>query len=768
MKNFKTIKPFFALLLFVCLTMSVQTVASPITWQRAQQNAIVFLQQHGRTLAAPSLRYALTANESAYYVFNIGDQQGYVIASGDDCAPAILGYSNTGSVDLGSMPEGMRCWLDGYARQIQFARKNGLSASRGAIKSPALPPVSPLLTTRWDQTYPYNIYCPLDSLGRHYVTGCVATAMAQVMYYHHLNSVTNTTHEIPSYITKEGVSVEAVPAGSFIDWDHMVDSYWDTTKVTNEQIDAVANLMKYCGTSVQMEYSIGSSGAHVPCVPQALIAYFNYGSRTECLARDDCGLSDEEWENLVYDELSNSRPVLYSGWRDNGIGHAFVCDGYDGDGFFHIVWGWANTNGYYRLTAIDSVGTSVMGFSHSQEAVFHAEPRSNLPVSDAGLQFADPLAKASCLQSADVNDDGVISMEEVSSVTELKSFYCSKMYSFDEFRYFTGVTSIAPRLFMGCENLTSIILPESVTTIGNNVFDYCASLTELEIPSSVVSVGNQAFSGCSNLKHFIWNPKNCPPTVLSIVPNHTERVTVGDSVEVIPNNFAKGTKIKYLTIGKSVDKINSNAFYQCAGLKKVVIPDAVTSINQGAFYEDTGLKELTLGKALTNIGDRAFGMCSSLKSVSIPESVTRISMYAFFKCTELRSVVIGSSVAKINSYAFSGCDSLRMVTCLVPEPISINANVFNNLYGQATLRVPAHAVEAYQATSPWNQFSRIIPIDPTDGDVDLDGRTTIDDLTTLIDQILQDVATDYSDVNNDGTVSIEDVTALIDRLLNGN
>ena len=760
------IKSLLIVLALSCGAFVPHMLATPISVLQAQQNAQTFLMQRCKSDGVPLLRQVpMSASSSAYYVFNIGDNEGYVIVSGDDCAPAILGYSYSGSVDINNLPDNMRWWLDEYARQIRFMQENGLSASRAGMKSPESPPVAPLLTTRWDQVDPYNIFCPLDSNGNHYVTGCVATAMAQVMYYHHANSVDRTTHDMPAYTTSIGESVEAVPAGSFIDWDNMMSSYWSDEGRTEEQIAAVANLMKYCGASVQMNYKRGSSGAKTENVPKALIAYFNYDSKAECLDRDYCGLSDEEWEGLVYNELKNSRPVLYAGWRPNVVGHAFVCDGYDGDGFFHIVWGWGNTNGYYRLTAIDSVGTNLLNFNQYQQAVFYAEPRPTLPPTGIGIQFADPLAWAMSLHLADENDDGVVTMEEAAAVTELKPFDWYRMYSFDEFQYFTGITEIPSRQFLGCENLTSVKLPESVTTIGKNVFDYCTNMKELTIPSSVVSVGNQAFSGCTNLKHFIWNPKNCPPTVLSIVPNYTEKVTIGNGVEVIPTNFAKSTKIKELVIGKSVNIICANAFYQCSGLKRVVIPDSVTVIKQSVFYENTGLEELTLGKSLTEIGDRVFYLCSGLSSVAIPNSVTKIGMYAFYKCTKLRSVVIGNSVAQIKANAFNGCDSLQVVTCLIPEPISVNANVFNNVYEHATLRVPMASVDAYKAASPWNKFSRIIAIDPSQGDVNLDGRTDIADVADLIDQLLAGDFTEYGDVNADGKVNLDDVTAIIDKLL---
>ena len=744
---------------------AIQVSASPISWQQAQLNVQEFLQQRGKHVAVPLLRYAPMALTGDWYVFNIGHSDGYVIAAGDDSAPAILGYADVGSLDIYNIPENMRWWLDEYARQIQFMRDNGLSGTKKAKKSPVQPAISPLLTSRWNQGAPYNRYCPLDINGTRCPTGCVATAMAQILYYHRFKSVTETTHEMPPFVTSNGVPVDALPAGSVIDWDNMVDTYNNSVVTTEEQKDAVAHLMSYCGSSVQMDYKAGSSAAYSACVAPALVAFFNYGSGTRYRYRDNCGLSDEEWEEFIYHELSNSRPVYYSGVSASNVAHAFVCDGYDGDGFFHLNWGWGGPGGYYRLTAIDSVNTSVLNYRYFQEVVAFAEPRPGLPSPGVGIQFADPITWAVCLQSGDVNDDGVLDMDEVLAVTELEPFNWSGMASFDEFQLFTGVTSIPNRLFEGCWSLASITLPDSLKTIGEYAFKDCQSLKEITIPVSVATIGIQMFSGCTSLKHITWNAKKCSPTILPVVPNAVERLTFGDAVEQIPNNFAKNSHVKYLTIGNSVTKIGSSAFYQCGGLKRVVIPNSVTVIAQSAFFENTGLESVTFGNSLASIGDRSFYNCSALTEVSIPNSVTRIGMYAFNGCTRLASVTIGNSVYTISSRAFAGCDSLRVVTCLVPEPLAINANVFNDLYEQALLRVPMNAVDVYRAASPWNQFSKIVGIDPAEGDVNLDGRTDIADVTDLINQLLNANCTEYGDVNGDGEVTIADVTDLIYKLL---
>ena len=773
MKSLRAQPYLFFLLLMGFLATSLQAGATPITRHQAQQNALAFMQQRGRIIAMSNMRQLpvpLTALKpiEPFYVFNIGDNQGYIIASGDDCTPSILGYADSGSIDVNDMPENMRWWLDEYASQIQFMRDHGLSSSRSGRRLPSLPAVPPMLTTGWDQVAPYNGYCPVNASGNHYVTGCVATAMAQVLYYHRSNSVSRTTDEMPDYFTSEGLYVDAIPAGSFIDWDNMLDSYWNVPS-TQEQKDAVAWLMRYCGSAVHMEYSNGSSSAYTESVAPAMIAYFNYVSRTKAIYRNDSGLSDEEWELLVYDELSNSRPVLYSGTKENSlVGHAFVCDGYDGDGYFHINWGWGKTQGYYLLTAIDSIGTSLMNYHLNQKGIFFAEPRQNLPPSDTGISFADPIARAICLNYGDVNDDGALTMEEAMAINEMGPFNNVCFSSFDEFRYFTGITSVKNRMFTSCGSMKSITLPDQITSIGTSAFAGCRSLEEFTMPCAVTVLKAQAFMSCNSMKHFIWNARNCGLEFMATLPNSIEWLEFGDSVIVVPNSVAKNAKITKLTLGKSISRIGSSAFLQCTGLKSVVIPNSVSTISSRAFAECTGLNEAVLGNSVSYIGDRAFEQCSNLKWVSIPNSVTYIGSYAFRGCSGLQSVVIGKSVTDLKSLAFASCDKLETITCLVPAPLAINENVFKDLYAHVTLRVPAASVEAYKETSPWNQFANIIAIDPTDGDVNLDGKTNIDDLTELINGLLTNTPADYGDVDGDGMVTIADITALINLMLTGN
>ena len=387
------VKITFSLLIWIAGT--TQLAAAPISLQQAEQNVKAFLEAKGKSVMPTSLRFcpskSSSTNAEYYYVFNIGNHDGYVIAAGDDCAPAILGYADSGSVNLDSLPENMKAWLEEYAQQIQYMQQQGSPPYKTSIESSDFAAISPLLTTTWGQQSPYNQNCPdFFSYGKS-VTGCVATAMAQVMYYHRATSVTQTTATIPAYDcrtlwlngsdTLGHIHVDSIPAGSPIDWDNMLDSYKGST--TAVQKEAIANLMKYCGAAVQMNYANawnGGSGAYSEDVAYALEDYFNYSYDTQLIYR--AYYSSDIWESFIYNELGNSRPVYYSG-SNSSSGHAFVCDGYDGDGYFHINWGWTGTSdGYFLLSALDpseqGTGGSTSGYNYYQTALINAQPKTIL------------------------------------------------------------------------------------------------------------------------------------------------------------------------------------------------------------------------------------------------------------------------------------------------------------------------------------------------------------------------------------------------------
>lgn len=576
MMKSQSIKPIFALLLIGVLVLSMEAMASPITRQQAQQNALTFMQDRGKSVPMTSLRHtpmrAATQAAEPYYVFNIGDNQGYVIASGDDCTPAVLGYSDSGAIDVNNLPCNFQAWLDGYAHQIQYLQENGKNTSRAPKKIANHPAVAPMLTSNWDQWRPFNLFCPVVD-DENCVTGCVATAMAQLMYYHRVRSASRTICDIPAYVTStQHFSVDAIPAGSVIDWDNMVDDYYGFPSEPDEALcNAVANLMKYCGASLKMDYGLYGSAAYFCRIAMALPVFFNYNNKTQHVSRSN--YSDEEWEEMIYSELAHSRPVISAGVSEMGA-HAFVCDGYDGLGFFHINWGWYNNQGYYLLSVADDIDPDhVNPFSSNQEAVINAEPSSIETEPGAGLQFSDTDVRYFCLRKCDTNGDNALSMEEVAAVT---SFYfyeqighpvgfeyilSTSLTSFDEFKYFIGVTDIEPVAFWYCPNLKSISLPNSIVSVGVQAFYQCYSLTSIVFPKSVSYIDSFAFNGCTGLKS-VTSLASVPPTLSEwgvfddvVYSTATLRVPIG-SVEAYRTTYPWSLFQHIVGIDPSLGDIN--------------------------------------------------------------------------------------------------------------------------------------------------------------------------------------------------------------------
>jgi len=333
-------------LLTAFLLMSVSMNAQHVTEEQALQKAQEFMNKKvttakgGRHNAPRKLqKLAKAAQNDAYYIFNAEQNGGYVIVSGDERTEAILAYSTEGNIDPEKMPSNMRAWLKGYEAQIKAIPANAKAAP---TKVPTHPAVPPMVSTKWGQEAPYNLQCP-EIDGQRCVTGCVATALAQIMYYH--KWPVGYTTEIPAYEFNSN-TVEGLPSTSF-NWSIMKDSYYSDE--TDNSAMAVSDLMRYCGQAIKMKYATDESGAYSHDVPIALVDYFGYDEDAVCVERSDFSING--WDNIIYNEISAGRPVLYSG-VDGDFGHAFVCDGYDGESMYHINWGWDGLDGYYLLHQI--------------------------------------------------------------------------------------------------------------------------------------------------------------------------------------------------------------------------------------------------------------------------------------------------------------------------------------------------------------------------------------------------------------------------------
>lgn len=300
------------------------------------------------------------AGVAAAYIFSRPDA-GYMIVSADDAATPLLGYGDASVTADTPVPPQLQWWLGEYAAEIESASDAGVKYIRRAPSASAeRTPIAPLLRTVWNQDAPFNNLCPTSGSAATY-TGCVATAMAQVMKYFNYPDKGKGTGTATVIDPSTGTTTQTLSMnlGVNLEWDKMLDSYNGT--YTSEQASAVARLMKACGYSVSMKYSTYASGAQSVDVPSALVDHFGYDKA--CVSRDRLNYPIEQWEQMIYDNLATCGPVFYAGSAPSG-GHAFVCDGYSSDRYFHFNWGWGGAyNGYFRLTALEPEGQGIGGYA---------------------------------------------------------------------------------------------------------------------------------------------------------------------------------------------------------------------------------------------------------------------------------------------------------------------------------------------------------------------------------------------------------------------
>ena len=364
------------ILFILCLTlMAVCSMqAKQVSETDARQVANNFFSQNATRFMAPSvtspMRLAYKAESNRFYVYDRGVQGGYVIIAGDDRLPQVLGYGDAGDFSANTLPPAVQYWLDEMNSQIAY-----LQSHEGAlIHRPAkrATPVPPLVTTQWNQSEPYNNYCPTYTLSNgnavHAAAGCVATATAQVMNYYEWPAVGRGSHSYTCNVNgSTPTELSADFSQSTYRWDLMLDVYDSSS--SEEACDAVARLMSDVGISMDMGYG-ESSGASEYTATAALQRYFDYTGKYYWLDRDY--YDADEWDQFLVDEISLNRPVMYCGYAFDG-GHAFILDGFNADGYFHVNWGWGGAyDGYFMVSLL--APTNNMDFKYMQDGVFGLVP----------------------------------------------------------------------------------------------------------------------------------------------------------------------------------------------------------------------------------------------------------------------------------------------------------------------------------------------------------------------------------------------------------
>lgn len=416
----------------------LKTFADPIDESTAKNIGISFLNNKtsiSTKINDLSLAYSTKSmqnDQTYFYIFNF-ENKGYIIVSGDDNVLPILGYSIESTFQTENISPEVIKWLENYKNQIRYVLKNNIKATNeiegkwDELLNPSnlknfqnetfSQTVSPLIQTEWNQSPFVNAQCPFDeSANQQTVTGCVATAMAQIMKYWSYPSQGFGFHSYnhPTYGT-----LSANFGATTYDWASMPN-------VVNSPNEAVATLMYHSGVSVDMNYGPNSSGAAgATIVTPALINYFGYSSST---IENRFNYTDNQWIAILKQELDALRPMYYEGFGGSA-GHAFVCDGYDSNDFFHMNWGWGGAyDGYFNINALNPSGVGTGGgegtYNSNQKIVRNIQPTnapenfnltmySDLSISQSNYWFGDPISVTADIQNT---GSGVFSGEFVAAI----------------------------------------------------------------------------------------------------------------------------------------------------------------------------------------------------------------------------------------------------------------------------------------------------------------------------------------------------------------
>jgi len=382
MDNF--IKFAIATIFTVIFAMPVAVHAKRVDSDKAKKLAQNFVESKRGSWAKADIRLKHTAKKrkqkqeetARYYVFSVNEAQGggFVIVAGDDAVKPVLGYSDNGNYDENNLPPNFAYWMDFLEEQIAWAQEQGLEQSETVQQE--WEAVSPLIKTQWNQSAPYNNMAPIWNGSPSY-TGCVATAMAQIMkYYNHPAQGSGSSQAYTT--TTLGISIPSVNfSETSYDWYSMQNTYSSSTASTPEN-DAVATLMYHAGVSVKMNYSPNSSGAPSSNVVTALKTYFGYDESIQQKQRQS--YNDADWEAMLMQQVNVGMPVYYSG-SNSASGHAFILDGYDNTGKFHFNWGWGGRyNGYFVTTALNpgtgGVGAGSGTYNQEQAVIINIIPKN--------------------------------------------------------------------------------------------------------------------------------------------------------------------------------------------------------------------------------------------------------------------------------------------------------------------------------------------------------------------------------------------------------
>ena len=790
------------LILATLLLAAIPVFARQVDLAAAQEKAQQFLMSqttHGRLMTATprvkwvhSERNTNSAELVAYYIVNTDN--GFVIVSGDDRAQEVLAYGD-GTVDLNTMPENMKFWLDYYRTQMEYLQAHpGLVVEKPVIKRTQT--VEPMLEAKWDQGSPYYGQCPRDGDTRA-LTGCACTSLSQVFYY--WQYPTDPTPVVPGYTTRNGkFTLEALPSVTF-DWDNMLPTY-RLGYYNNANANAVAQLMRYIGQAEEMNYDKAGSDAWEDDIVRAceLFGYEDAVAVYKATMNFETGeettyINDEDWKNLMIEELLAGRPMVfcafdYSNVYENYSGHAFNVDGYDAtNGLFSINWGWSGVgNGHFAMNAFSNQGAN---YHLGQRIVKNIHPSvavvPTIKVNPAELamqtRLGEPVTATFTVKGKLLTDGITLTLNDANGVFALDATAVTVAEAKDG----KVITVTYDPNAVGEQQAT-------VTLSSPGAEDVVVTLNGTAAPAPLV----------------VYDPVMLPAnenyiTLTSFRADWTDE-TVDENV--LSYTLEVSTKPNYVLL-EEVDWSNTNESFSAqtdnaaryfpsgwtfAG-SDLWAEDGFISINGNASfstptYDMGGADKLTV--VFTGKGSyqaAAVTVSTSVDSKEIPMAYGAFSQYVVvLNCAETDQVTIATksgNPAFLNMQIYAGevpapqlraaeegDATWRTITGITDKFYTVTGLTEG---GSFLYKVKAHYSDGTE--SQWSNEEAVTlsgdaptPHDYTVGDVNHDGFLKINDVTTLIYYLLNggdDLCLTCADVNGDTKITINDVTALINILL---
>ena len=778
------------LAVMVCLMLAMPAWAKGISESEARQIASSFMSSHFMTgiSASPRLAHRAPAVKGGatapYYVFNAGRAgDGYVIVAGDDRVPQVLGYSDEGYFDYDNVPEAMQAWLDSYAAQVAALDEGAVMASH--LKTAQ--PIAPLVKANWSQNPPYNILLPYRPNGTHALVGCVATAAAQVMYYWRWPK--QPTKAIPGYVSKTlEYNMPALEPVTF-NWDLMRDNYLisDTVEPSPQ---AVATLCKYCAQAVQMDFKEKTSSASSIDLCDVMPQYFDYAPEAQFMYRTY--YSTEQWENMILNELKARRPVIYSASQLSG-GHAFICDGYDGNGMFHINWGWnGSDNGYFLLNILNpdqndpSSADESHGYVLRQAVIVGLHPNTStemgLIIHDRGIKIENTVNTRT---SMDQDFKVIQETQFMNGTTRTVGFnYAWGLYHDNQL---LKVMQSGVKDKLDSWYYTSISRTLSIGSgISSGTFRILPLYSELNTTNWKPCPGSDV-----NFIEVTINGNNCTFTCYSnaltpdykinsidvkgnMHPNRPVDLTLN-----MTNNGYTSNDIIYMFAEDKVVSVGLADFphAQTRDFNMCYVPEKEGKVNLKFALDEDG-KQVLAEKVVSIDPMPAANLTGSINVLNVTDAANKIITAKDFSGTvSIRNagtttydedIVFTLYKATYDGHG-SGVQSITQHLTLEPrQSKTLTFHLDNVIDGWQYFAYAFYYSEGERKSIKGTaSYTIVLPSAVIKGDINSDGMVNISDINALINMILKGDQATIGDVNGDGVVNIADVNATISIILNG-